>query len=110
MESREINIKELPEEFEGRGEVSGYTFSLVEKTENGYIYRVKSDNSEHFEVFKRVTRAEIVNSETMQLSETDFVVSYPRSTVFGISAWTCSSIEKAKERLLKFTKNIEEVE
>jgi hypothetical protein len=77
-------IKELPTEFAGKGEVRGYYFTQIWKSNKAYIYAV--DGGKHYEVFKRK-----VNRRFSQ-------VSYPNSMSFGIWAWTCRSYENALEK------------
>ncbi len=63
--------------FIGKGEVRGFVFNLVRSSEKAYIYRVKSEDIEWYEVFKhKVSFGK---------------VSYPTSKAFGIWAkWTYS--------------------
>jgi hypothetical protein len=84
-------IKELRTEFTGKGEVKGYYFTQILKSDNAYIYAV--DGGKYYEVFKRK-----VNRRFSQ-------VSYPNSKSFGIWAWTCKSYDKALERFEKLNKS-----
>lgn len=46
-------IKQLPEQFSGTGEVRGYNFSLICKTNRGFCYKVQLDGiTTHYEVFR----------------------------------------------------------
>ena len=83
-------MKELSEHFIGRGEVRGFEFKQIEKADNGYIYSVTGEGVTHYEVFKR--------RENTQFD----CVSYPRSSSFGVWAWSINTLEKAKERLELF--------
>ena len=47
-----MNI-ELEKEFIGTGEVAGFKFKQVDKSEYGYIYQVSDESKTHFEVFKK---------------------------------------------------------
>jgi hypothetical protein len=80
-------MRQLKQTFTGTGEVKGFIFTQIKKSEYGYIYKVYAGGTIHYEAFKHVenTRYECV--------------SYPRSKSFGISAWHCSTLEKAVERL-----------
>jgi len=81
-------IKPLPKKFAGRGEVSGYEFSLVSKTNRGFLYEVRLDGTvTHYEVFLR------------KINKRFGCESYPTSKAFGISAWTYNSKEKAIRKL-----------
>lgn len=86
-----IEIKELPIEFEGKGEVKGYYFTQIGKSDKAYIYAV--DGGKHFEVFKRQ-----VNRRFSQES-------YPNSESFGIWSWTYRSYERALEKFEHLTKS-----
>jgi hypothetical protein len=47
-------LKELETEFEGRGEVKGFHFKQLHKSDAGYLYKVNtSDLHYHYEVFQR---------------------------------------------------------
>ncbi len=78
------NIKELPIEFAGKGEVKGYFFTQVMKSDKAYIYAV--DGGKRYEVFKR------------KVNRRFFQVRYPSSQSFGVWAWTFTSYELALKR------------
>ena len=80
-------MKELKEYFSGKGQVKGYVFDQVFKTEYGYIYEVKGVKTVHYEVFER-------KENTMYNC-----VSYPTDKAFGLWAWTCASFGNAKDKL-----------
>ncbi len=84
-------MRELPEAFEGRGEVKGFMFHQAAKTPSGYVYRVRAHNSLHYEVFKR--------KENKRFN----VVSYPRGVCFGRWAWTCSTFGDAHRMLMELS-------
>lgn len=71
-------MKPLKYQFEGRGEVKGYTFTRVMSNPRGYLYEVKDTTSGelHYEVFKR--------KENKQFN----MVSYPGAKSFGKWAWS----------------------
>ena len=85
-------MKELKEYFSGRGQVKGYVFNQIRKTEWGFIYEVKGKDTIHYEVFKR-------KENTMY-----DCVSYPTDKAFGLWAWTCDSVDRASEILETFKK------
>ena len=79
-------MRELKESFIGKGQVKGFVFTQIEKSAFGYIYEVNTGNRIHYEVFKRY-------------ENTHFnCVSYPSNKGFGIWAWTCGTLEKAKDK------------
>ena len=85
---RDFFMKELKNEFKGKGEVSGYAFKQLKKSPYSYLYEVKNEEngSIHYEVFKR--------KENTQFD----CVSYPRSKSFGLWAWTIVILDKAIEK------------
>lgn len=79
-------IKELPLEFKGRGEVKLYAFKQVKRSNLCYIYEVLAENGQKwYEVFKTKVNPLYGN------------VSYPSSKQFGLTAWTCKGLQRAEE-------------
>ncbi len=85
-------MKQLNKTIQGRGEVKGYFFTQLEKTNLGYIYEKKciETNKLSYEVFK--------HKENKHFD----CVSYPSSKAFGVWAWDCLTLEKAKDILYNF--------
>tara|TARA_R110002020_G_scaffold473167_2_gene702053 strand:+ start:626 stop:907 length:282 start_codon:yes stop_codon:yes gene_type:complete len=79
-------MKELKEYFSGRGQVKEYVFNQISQTKHVYLYEVRGKDTIHYEVFKRV-------ENTMY-----DCVSYPSDKAFGVWAWTCLTLERAKEK------------
>lgn len=80
-------IKVLPLEFIGRGEVKGFTFKQIEASDYGYIYHVSANSScEWYEVFRKKINTRFAT------------IAYPNSKSFGITAWTCKTLEKANRK------------
>jgi len=79
----------LNKPFKGKGEVRGYTFTIIEERSNSYLCRVNSDDTGaiYYEVFEK-----IINRRWGG-------VSYPTSKAFGRWAWTIMDLDKAKEKL-----------
>ena len=79
-------IKELELSFDGTGEVRGYLFQQIEKSENAYIYKVQNPviTRCHYEVFERKKSPVCIDFEKRIYSETDFKESYPKSKDFGV--------------------------
>lgn len=81
-------IKELPERFTGTGEVKGYEFTQICKTNRGFCYEVSlKGRITHFEVFLR------------KINKRFGCESYPTAKAFGIWAWTIKSKDKALIKL-----------
>jgi hypothetical protein len=69
-------MKELQIEFIGRGEVKGFNFTQIKKSDKAYIYKVDCNGFEHYEVFK--------HRENKHFN----CISYPKTASFGLWAWT----------------------
>lgn len=81
-------IKHIPEQFTGHGEVKGFEFGLICKTNRGFCYKVMIDGiTTHFEVFHR------------KINKRFACESYPTAKAFGIWAWTYKCLGKAIRRL-----------
>lgn len=85
-------MKQLEQTFIGKGEVKGFVFNQVKKSEKAYIYEVSDEGKIHFEVFKHVENSMYDN------------VSYPRSKSFGITAWTAESLPAAESIFIDLNK------
>lgn len=93
-------IEKLPIEFIGKGEVSGSKFKQVFESDNAYIYEVETKSgTKHYEVFKKQTTAICIDFENRKFSETKFKEVYPKSNKWGVSAWSCNTIDRAFEKL-----------
>ena len=79
-------MKELQEEFIGRGQVKGFAFTQIEKSASYYIYEVKTETSKYYEVFKRIENTRFG------------CVSYPTNNAFGRWAWTYLELSKAEDK------------
>ena len=71
-------MKELEENFIGKGEVKGFIFTQIKKSEYAYIYSVNNGFSVSYEVFFR--------KENKQYN----CISYPSSKAFGFWAWSAT--------------------
>jgi hypothetical protein len=76
-------MKQLKVQFHGRGEVKGYLFTQISKTDKAFLYEVSSGDSKHYEVFKK------------KINHRFACVSYPTSKSFGLWAWTYMSLRSA---------------
>lgn len=92
------NVQELPKQFTGGGEVSGFLFTQLEISDFGHIYEVNN----HFEVFERKTTAVCVDFKKKIFSDTEFKVRYPKAKDFGIWAFSVGTMERARELLKSF--------
>ena len=89
-------MRELPMEFVGVGEVRGFRFRQIARTDAGYVYEVVMPESglRHWEVFRRME------------NERFGCVSYPKSKSFGAWAWTCDTLERAREVLASLSERV----
>ena len=76
-------MKQLENEFIGRGQVKGFIFTQIKKSEFAYIYKVDIGDCLHYEVFK--------HKENKYYN----CVSYPSDKSFGLWAWTYKDLDSA---------------
>ena len=78
-------MRELEKVFIGRGEVKGFYFEQVAKSDKAYIYRVQCSRGTrpYYEIFERRINTQFDN------------VSYPKSKAFGRWAWTTYDEDEA---------------
>lgn len=88
-----MDVKELKEEFDGVGEVSGFHFIQKMKNDYAYLYEVHNPNvvEPHYEVFER------------RVNTMYDCVSYPKSNAFGVWAWCIVSYDRALEKFKEIT-------
>ena len=79
-------MKLLEKEFTGKGEVRGFEFKQVQKSNTAYVYEVNSGTTIYYEVFRRVVN-------TKRQKEV-----YPLAKHFSIWAWTQMNYESAKRK------------
>ena len=89
-----MNI-ELEKLFIGVGEVAGFEFKQIAKSEYAYIYQVSNNGKIHFEVFKKNPSPVCIDFEKRIYSDTDTKDSYPKSNSFGLWAYSVSTFQKA---------------
>ena len=91
------NLRNIPQYFEGKGEVKGFAFTQIKKCENAYLFQVKTPfNTTHYEVFKHKINKQYGN------------VSYPKSKSFGVWAWCCNTLEQAERRYSELESKVKE--
>jgi hypothetical protein len=90
----------IPTNFEGKGEVKGFTFTQVEKSEKMYLYKVKYEGFVYYELFEIRTAPLCVNFENREYSDTEFREVYPKANDFGVWAWTFRDLKDAKKRMI----------
>ena len=98
---RHEQLRELPLEFTGIGEVRGFYFKRIAYNGYAYIYSVAiSEDAEprHYEIFER------------KVDKKFNLVKYPRSNSFGLWAKTTSNREAAEHYYKTFTKKVKERE
>lgn len=81
-------VKKLPQEFIGKGEIKNFHFRQIKRGQKACLYEVTTQwNNVHYEVFEiRV----FLTPKTKEPYE-----AYPKANVFGVWAWTTSIYEKA---------------
>ena len=87
------NIKQLKTGFIGVGQVRGFQFALISKTNWAFLYEVDTGDTIYYEVFrKRINRRFACES-------------HPTDKAFGIWAWTTPNMERALEILNNLSNN-----
>ncbi len=86
-------MKQLRVRFHGKGEVKGYLFTQISKTDKAFIYEVSYDDSKHYEVFKK------------KINHRFGCESYPTSNAFGLWAWTFMDLESAVKKFNGLNEN-----
>jgi hypothetical protein len=82
-------IKELQTDFIGKGQVRGFKFTQISKTNTAFLYEINTGDMIYYEVFrKRINRRYGCES-------------YPTDKAFGIWAWTTSNLNRAYWILLE---------
>lgn len=99
-------LQQLPEKFEGGGEVKGFLFSREYEADNSYIYSVTTSSKKHFEVFEKVLAPLCTNFDKREYSENEFKEVYPKAKKFGITAWTFRDYDEAFEKMLEIEENV----
>ena len=92
-------MEELQQQFDGIGEVRGYSFRQVKQMPFAFIYEVlNGENGDvHYEVFKRKEVNKYDFETQTQLDE--MKVRYPKAHDFGVWAWTTETFQQAEIRL-----------
>lgn len=81
------NIKTLPHQFKGTGEMKSYSFTKIEESDKAFIYKKESTTGKRsYEVFKKKVNRRFLSEQ------------YPKSNNFGIWAWECSDFDSAFKR------------
>ena len=69
-------IKELKTDFTGVGQVRGFKFSQLRKTDSAFLYSINTGDRIYYEVFRK------------RINHRYGCISYPTDKAFGIWAWT----------------------
>lgn len=80
------DVKPLKQRFEGVGEVRGFKFNQIIRSDRAFLYEVDTGDQIHHECFKR-----LINTRYS-------CESYPGSKSFGLVAWTFMTLESAIEK------------
>lgn len=81
------NIKRLPHQFKGTGEVKGYSFTKIEESKKVFIYEKESTTGNlSYEVFEKRINRRFLSQR------------YPKSHDFGVWAWEYLSFDCAFKR------------
>jgi hypothetical protein len=85
--------------FIGKGEVAGFLFTKVFENEKGYVYKVESGDSIHYESFFKKETPICIDFKNKIYSQSDTKEVYPKSNNFGIWAWCSCKLTSALKRI-----------
>jgi len=80
---------------------SGKLYTQTHKTDKGYIYEVKDEDSRYYEVFK-IKETEILSDFENKIGSGEFKHRYPGNNDFGVWAWCPYKLDRAIEILNSF--------
>ena len=91
-------VKKLPIEFIGRGEIKGFHFRQIKRGQKACLYEVTTQwNNVHYEVFEMRS---FLTPKTKEPYE-----AYPKANAFGVWAWTYRNLLKSIEKFEKIENN-----
>lgn len=89
----------LEDRISGTGEVRGFLFTKEFENDKGYVYKVDTGDSTHFEAFYKKESPICIDFEKRIFSETEMKEVYPKSNSFGVWAWSVPSLERGIEKI-----------
>jgi len=92
-------IKKLNNRIEGTGDVKGFIFTKEFENDKGYVFKVDTGSSKHYEVFYKKTAPICLDFQNRIYSENEKKEIYPKAKDFGVWAWCVAKLEKGIERL-----------
>ena len=107
-----MNIKELPEEFVGTGEVAIFTFYKVSSSDKALVFKVVATEfpeNIHYETIKRKTVPICLDFDNRIYSETEFKEVYPKAKDFGIWAWSFVNFNDALDKLNELNNGTQDI-
>jgi len=103
-------MKELSINFDGKGEVRGFAFHQVKKSDKVYIYEVidsEFPSDIHYKVFNRVEAKERDTIKGYVKVHYEAMVIYPGAYAFGITAWTYRNYKLAEKKFEEINNEVE---
>jgi hypothetical protein len=94
-----VIVNPLPDNFEGVGEVHGFSFNKLKGVlGKKYLYEVSSEGFIHYEVIKPILTMVAIDFINHIFSKTDVSERYPKANLFGMSGWTYKSLNDAETK------------
>ena len=93
-----MTVEELPKEFIGVGEVLGFKFTQLNKSNTHYLYEVDIEGSKHYEIVERMVVPKCIDFNTKTFSDEEFKETYPRANLFGVNAYTLPTLKFAENK------------
>jgi hypothetical protein len=99
-------MRQLPEEFKGKGSQKGWDFTLVSRNGKYAIYEKRSESIVYYEVvIIRVRKAASVKYPNGTVVEYPEMESYPRDEDFGTYGWTYGYLDAAQAKFNNLSKS-----
>ena len=100
-------MKQLQNEFYGKGSVDGFMFKQIEKSECAYIYSVTTPyDTVHYEVFEHIETNGgdiVIGGKNVHY---EAKVLYPKDNSFGITAYCTSTFPQAQLRFNEINERV----
>lgn len=107
-------MKQLESNFIGKGEVKGFEFTMVKKSDYAYLYMVEnksfdSDNKDtYYEVFERKESkggTSVLGGVEVYFEPREM---YPCSNSFGLWAWSYNDLKSAVSKMNEIDRYVQE--
>jgi hypothetical protein len=103
-------MRQLPEEFQGRGSQKGWNFKLRERSGKYAIYEKRSESNIYYEVIavrvQKAMQAKYPNGTVVDYPEREV---YPRDEEFGTYGWSYGSLDESYKKFALLVYNVPDI-